>query len=138
MSCSTQTTDERGNGIPHAKTLGLSESTSAIEELFRSTALELFEGSADGQARAADFFQRNANAIFEVTRSSTFRRLRMINVMAAMVGSFTTGRRTLFRPTSGVFAPAWHIHPTIPHQRSSFLERRGSCIGSRREGREFG
>lgn len=95
MSCSTQTTDERGNGIPHAKTLGLSESTSAIEELFRSTALELFEGSADGQARAADFFQRNANAIFEVTRSSTFRRLRMINVMAAKVGSFTTGRRTL-------------------------------------------
>ncbi len=95
MSCSIQTTDERGNITPHAKTLGLAESTSAIEELFRATALELFEGSAKDQASAAEFFQRDANAIFEVTRSSTFRRLRMINIMATKPFSFAAGNRSL-------------------------------------------
>lgn len=92
MSCSTQTTDERGNGILHAKTLGLAESTSAIQELFLSTARELLEGSADDQASVAGFLQRNANAIFEVTLSSTFRRLRMINVLATKASSFVAGK----------------------------------------------
>jgi hypothetical protein len=73
----------------------LAESTSAIEELFRATALELFEGRAEDQVRAADFFQRNADAIFEVTRSPTFRRLRMINVMATKAISFIAGKRVL-------------------------------------------